>query len=267
MPLVQIPHNEDAEWQALRNRILLVGPPNTGKTASLETFVGPEERIAYIQLPGEQGAGTFPAKKFGDRAVVFVDKTDDPTKVDWVREVSGLKQLSIDIITGKYGKIDVVALDGLHKGWDIFLAKATGGASAKTLDFDAKLYVDAGKEFVVSWLHMFFRAVTAGKIKRVVATIWDGREKDDPDDKSKTAASHLFPELPGKLAKGIVGEFGVVLGAGVQGVGGGAKFQWQTRPFGKVGGVGIKVPKDIAAKIETFIPQDWALLAPKLEGK
>jgi len=32
MPLVQIPHNEEAEWTALRNRILLVGPPNSGKT-------------------------------------------------------------------------------------------------------------------------------------------------------------------------------------------------------------------------------------------
>src|SRR5574342_392919 len=130
MPLVQIPHTEESEWQALRNRILLVGPPNSGKTASLETFVGPEERIAYVQLPGEQGAGTFPAKKFGDRAVVFADKREDPTKTDWVKELASLKQTAIDVIGGKYGKIDVVALDGLHKGHEVFLAKVTGGESA-----------------------------------------------------------------------------------------------------------------------------------------
>jgi len=248
-------------WEAQRNRVLIVGAPNTGKTASLETFVYDGERIAYVQLPGEQGAGTFPFHKFGDRCVAFMDRRPDPTKTDWIAELKSMKQLMVDVITGKYGKIDVLALDGLHKGHEVFLAKVTSGESARTLDFDAKLYEDARKE-MLAWLHMGFRAVTEGKLKRVVCTIWEGREKDDPDDKSKNAASHLFPELPGKMAKGIVGEFGVVLGAKTQGTGAGCKYLWQTRPYGKIGGVGIKAPKEVMAKIETDVLQDWKKLAP-----
>jgi hypothetical protein len=251
----------EAAWDAMRERILLVGPPNTGKTASLETFVGPEERIAYVQWPGEQGSGSFPAKKFGDRAVVFVDQSESTATIDYVKELTGVKQVVFDLVAGvKYGKIDVLALDGLHKGYEMFLAAATGGISAKSLDFDAKLYEDARKSFL-TFLHIIFRAVAAGKLKRVVATCWDGREKDDPDDKSKTATTHLFPDLPGKLAKGVVGEFGVVLGTRVQGTGNGAKYTWLTRPYGKVGGVGIKAPISVMTAIPLEIPQDWQALS------
>ncbi|MGL5934028.1 MAG: AAA family ATPase [Cetobacterium sp.] len=257
---VNVLENE-AAWDAVRERILLVGPPNSGKTASLETFCLADERMAYIQWPGEQGSGSFPAKKLGDRALVFIDQSDNVGPIDYAKELAAVKQIVFDVITGKYGKIDVIALDGLHKGYELFLAKVTGGISAKTLEFDAKLYEDARKEFL-GFLNIIFRAVAGGKLRRVVATCWDGREKDDPDDKSKTATTHLFPDLPGKLAKGIVGEFGVVLGSRVQGMGNGAKYSWLTRPYGKVGGVGIKAPKDVMASVPLDVPQDWSLLYP-----
>ena len=257
--------NNESAWDAMRARILLVGGPNTGKTASLSTFCLEGERMAYIQLPGEQGSGSFPAKALGDRVVVFVDQGDGGASntIDYAKELATIKTVVFDVIAGKYGKIDVIALDGLHKGYDIFLAKVTGGVSARTLEFDAKLYEDARKEFL-GFLQIIFRAVAAGKLKRVVATIWDGREKDDPDDKSKNAASHLFPELPGKLAKGIVGEFGVVLATKTQGMGNGMKYTWLTRPFGKIAGVGVKAPIDVMTAVPMEVEQSWAKLAPLL---
>lgn len=276
MPLAEVKDVEQF-WKQRSACWLLSGPPNSGKTSSLATFlegvtrdaktglykVEPNaERIAYVSFPGEQGVSSFPAAALGDRAQLWVGSDiTDPTKlVDWAAELKSIKTITVDILGGKHGKFDVLALDGLHKFHAVCLAVATGGVSASSYDFEAKLYGEAWKSFM-SYLQMIFRC---GTIKKKVFTIWDGREKDDPDAKDKDTQKHIFPELPGKGAKEIMGEFAVALYSRVSGVGEGAKFEWQTRPFGKVWGCGIKAPTNVTQGLNTHEPQDYKVLASKL---
>lgn len=243
------PGDVDPLWERKARRVLLSGPPNSGKTTSLRTFPKP---MGYVAYPGEAGLSAL------DRTDVVVASWGDLdiTKgVDWSTLLKEVKQTTADMIAGKYGEIKTFVGDGLHKLFGLFLNVVTGGASATSLDFDPKLYADAGKQFF-----LYLDRVKQSPIETVVFTVWDGAEKDDPDAKDKDTQKHIFPELPGKAAKLIMGEFSVALASTVQGVGAGAKYLWQTRPMGKVWGCGIKAPTGIASKIETFVPQDWGAL-------
>jgi hypothetical protein len=167
-----------------------------------------------------------------------------------------IETLTADVIVGKHGKIELFFGDGLHKAYQVALGKVTGGLSAVTLDFDAKLYADASKLFL-KHIHTIQRAPS---IFLPVFTVWEGREKDNPDSTEKKPVRHIFPELPGQLAKLILGEFGVVLYATKQG----PAYKWLTKPLGDVWGCGIKLPIAASSAIETFVPQDWGLLAKKV---
>lgn len=276
MPLTEV-NDLETFWRTRASCWLISGPPNSGKTTSLVTFLegvtrdertgtytieSGAERIAYIGFPGEQGISSFPAEALGDHAKVWVgsDLTDPTKPVDWAAELRSVKQVTAEILTGKHGAFDVLALDGLHKLHALYLAVATGGESARSYDFEARLYGEAWKNFM-AYLHMIFRCAT---IKKKVFTVWDGREKDDPDAKDKDTQKHIFPELPGKGAKEIMGEFAVALYARVTGVGEGARYEWQTRPFGKVWGCGIKAPTYLLKEVKTYEPQDYKILASKL---
>ena len=262
MPLNEVTDLESF-WRSRSTCWLISGPPNSGKTGSLPTFLeNDKERIAYVAYPGEEGAGTFPAQALGDRAKIWVgsDLSDPSKPVDWAAELRSVKQVTTDILAGKHGAFDVFAGDGLHKLHGLFLAVATGGESMKSYDFDAKCYGEAWKGFI-QYLRLCFRS--AG-VRKKVWTIWDGREKDDPDAKDKDTQKHIFPELPGKGAKEIMGEFGVVVYATVKGVAEGARYEWQTKPFGKVWGCGIKAPVTVTKGVKTFVPQDYRVLAEQL---
>lgn len=256
MPFKIIRPGEDNSWTDRRaKRLLLTGPPNSGKTTSLRLW---ERPMAYVCFPGENGDATLPSEE-GITKFVWED-LDYSKAVDWAAVLKEIKTVTADILGGtKYGQFKTYAGDGLHKLYSIFLNVQTGGASAAGEDFEAKLYSGSHKAFFT-----FIQRVNASLIENVVFTIWDGREKDDPDAKDKDTQKHIFPELPGKAAKDIMGEFSVVLYHMVQGQGAGAKYQWQTKPMGKVWGCGIKAPTEITSKIETFIPQDIKKLMPLL---
>ena len=241
--------------------VLLTGQPNSGKTASLVTFLNtyPDKKAAYISYPNEQGSSSFPADHPNVLVRAVYEDTEAGAKVNYNALWNEIETLTADIIVGKHGKIELFFGDGLHKAHQVALGKVTGGLSAVTLDFDAKLYADASKLFL-KHIHMIQRAPS---IFLPVFTVWEGREKDNPDAKKAGGVDpprHIYPELPGQLAKLILGEFGVVLYATKQG----PAYKWQTKPLGDVWGCGIKLPIAASSAIETFVPQDWALLAKKV---
>lgn len=136
-----------------------------------------------------------------------------------------------------------------------FLDMVTGGDLSRGEDFEAKLYNRSHERFMG-----YINRITQSKIPRVVFTCWEGRELDDPDNSSTKAPRHIFPDLPGKMAKRIMGEFGCVLYADPgQMIAPGKMSQgtWQTRPMDKVWGAGMKLPVEIAKKIPDRVPQDW----------
>lgn len=252
------PLDKDA-WVTSLSRTLISGPPNTRKTTSLLTWPRPIHILVY---PNEGGAASIPADLEGVNAYVYhEDELSTPGNV--VKEV---EQLTADILTGKFGECATFAGDGLHKYYDMYYQREFAALclANPTMDEDkliGRAYGNAHKEF----LH-YIGQVKRSSVSNVVFTLWDGKEKDDPDNKSKNAPTHIYPDLPGQLAKRVMGEFSVVLYAIFNPEGRGVP-KWQIQPTGNVWGAAVKVPPDIAAKLPQEFKQDWQELVPVLKGE
>lgn len=253
MPFKEL--NADSWQQGLR-RCLIVGPPNSRKTTSLFTWPRPATVVSY---PGEKGYASIPVGDEGIQAFVWED--DVATKTSPSALVKEIESITFQALA-KPGLV-TFAGDGLHKLYTAYLNEATNGAYAAGDDFEPRLYGRAHEAF----LH-YLNRVMHSKVQYVVFTVWDGREADNPEAGSK-GPTHIFPDLPGKLAKRIMGEFSVVLYAEVTPPVPGQvqKATWQLQPGGKVWGAGVKVPPALAAKLPSRVPQDWKLVEPLLLGK
>jgi hypothetical protein len=249
---------------SLGRRALIAGPPNSRKTSSLVTWPHTEEEGLHILLyPGEKGWDSIDTTLPGVHAYKWT--IDDPAKINAFAIVKEVEQVTVDILSGKYGKVKTFAGDGIHKLYQWYYRKHydTIAASGKDMEKEGgKAYGLAHEEFL-SYLHRTCHS----NVPYAVFTVWDGAEKDNAEDKSKDASTHIYPELPGKLAKRIMGEFGVVLYASVglpPAPGKPAPATWQLLPAGRVWGAGVKVPARIAMKLPQTVPQDWSRLEPLL---
>jgi hypothetical protein len=235
-------------------RVLISGPPNTLKTTATMTWPAHRQHVSY---PGEKGFETIPR--------------NDPSVTPWVWEtedkltphsvVQQIETLTTEILAGKHGECQTFVGDGIHKlyGWYFERAWMDLGQTEETV---GRAYGAAHKAFSA-----YLNRVLQNPVPYVVMTVWEGRTKDDPDNKSKQAPTHIFPDLPGEMAKRIVGEFSVVLYAECDPPDPQSriKARWQVRPAGKVWGVGAKLPPDMAAKLPSRIePPDFKVLAPYL---
>ena len=243
----------DADWERASRRWLLSGPPNSGKTTSLRTFPQPVIVQSYLMEKGYSSIQGI--------AKAFIPRDFDPQEVvNWQAVINDTTRLTAEIISGKHGECATFAGDGLHKLFEAFLAAATGGSSIRGETFEAISYMSAANKFF-GYINMIYNS----KVPMAVCTVWDGLEKDNAEDKDKNASSHVFPELPGKAAKRIMGEFAVALSSKIEGTGKAARYLWQTKPQGRVWGAGMKIPADIYAGIPDFVPQDYATLAAYLK--
>lgn len=239
-------------WIRLFRRALVYGPPNSWKTTSLLTWPRP---LHVVMFPGELGGATITPS---EDVHVYVWEHDLSSKqassAQIVREV---KALVSEILAGKRGPVGTFAGEGLHKLYQLMWdANAEGVEDLEKLR--GMIYGITGKEF-----KDFVKGINSSTVGHAVFTCWAEREKDDPDNTSQRAPSHIFPALPGQLSQLILGEFGATLYAEPGQEVAPGKFtpgRWQTRRAGKVWGAGLKVPAAIAAKIPTFVPQDWDAL-------
>ena len=243
-------------WKQGLSRVLIVGPPNSRKTTSLFTWPGPWGLVSY---PGEKGYASIPAGREGLSAFVWED--DVAAKTSPSALVKEIESCTFDLLAK--GGITTFLGDGLHKAYAAYINEASNGAYAAGDEFDAKCYSRSHEAF----LH-YLNKIMVSKVRYVTFTCWDGKEADDPDAGSK-GGSHIYPDLPGKLAKRIMGEFSVVLHAAVSPPipGQPPKATWQLQPYGKVWGAGVKVPVEIASKLPQKFEQDWQKLEPLLLGK
>lgn len=236
-------------WERRARRILINGPPNSGKTTSLRTW---ERPLHVIVAPGEKGTETILRGLDG----ITLHSWEAPAgAVNWIGELADLQKRTFEVLAGKYGPVTTIAVEGLHKLFPLFLNVVTGGAYSDAKDFEAKKYGPAGILFFA-----FVEKVCESGVKNAVFTCWDGLEKDDPDEKGANPSRHIFPELPGKAAKNVMGEFTVVLYATREGSGPAAKYVWQTQPFGRVWAAGAKMPLEIVKRLPLTLAQDWKVL-------
>lgn len=266
-------------------RGLIIGGPNTFKTTSILRTT--DKPLAILSYPGEKGAGVIPTDDPDIKG--FIWEEEDAAQYSISKQIEEIEKATWDILSGKYGEIKTFAGDGLHKlaslYWNreyqkLLVAYATQIAQGKTdrdgipLEESLKLRAYGNLNFgSCKDILKYITRVNQSNVHTVIFTCWEGVEAEDKEI-TGTSTRHIFAELPGRLARLMVGEFGVVLQATVslpipdpkhpgQVI---QKGEWQIRKAGRVWGVGVKVPYEIALKLPERIPQDWQRLYTLLAG-
>mgnify|MGYP001560790145 CR=1 FL=1 len=239
-------------------RVLLNGPPNSGKSTSLRTWPGPV--IGQI-FPKEKGSSSLSFQtQDGQPLIALIPDDIDVTKPqDWRSISAEMRKTTIDILAGKHGPVKTFFGDGIHKAYQVILASVCGGCNYTGEEFEPKLYSKAHSLF---W--EYIDLILSSSVEYAVLTCWDGAEQDNPMDQSAEGKKkkHVYPDLPGQAARKIMGEFSLVLNCGIEGVGTAARYYWQTQPGGWVWGAGMKLPIEVTQKLKLprEVPQDWTKL-------
>jgi len=266
-------------WLKLISRILIIGDPNTLKTTSIiKTFDKP---IGIINYPGEKGSGVIPANDPQIKALVWEEEEDKLAGMSVTQMISAVEHATWDFLAGKHGEIKTFAGDGLHKLASLYWNReyqrlctvyadqiAMNKVDKDGVPFVEKIKLTAyGNENYGACREIlkYISLVEQSPIETIVFTCREGREPDQVGSRN----THIFPDLPGKLATKMVGEFAVCLYSEVSlpDPKGQITGTWQIRKAGQVWGVGVKVPYDIATKLPERVPQDWQKLRALLRGE
>lgn len=269
MALYQTPSDLPTEMTSLA-RMLIQGPPNSGKT---EAVVRTWPRPLQIQVyPGEGGHATIP-QGFEARSVGIAAHipTLDPTlKITSGAVVQEVEALTFEILGGKHGPVESFCGDGMHKYYLYVLDMVSGGQlfRGENIGSDTDPYVSARiYNRAREHFRYYIQRINASPVKNVVFTCWDGREADKASQGFK-GMMHIFPDLPGKAAKEIMGEFGVVVYSIIEW--GNrlpnklAPAKWQLIPEGEVWGAAIKAPSEVIKHLPVYCAQDYNVLKQTL---
>ena len=248
------------------HRMMIQGPPNSGKTSSVcRTWPRP---LAILSSPGEKGDATIPRGVDGITSFIWED--DPVSKTSSRMVIDQVETLTWEILGGKHGQFKSFCFDGYHKFYDYWLDWISGGAL-----FGGKEIGEGGDQWTPSRLYnrtrqaarYFTQRVNMSPIENIVWTCWDGKESDEPGKKG--AQSHIFPNLPGQAAKEFMGEFGLVVHSrikwGERQPQGRAPAKWQLKPEGEVWGASVKVPIEVWDKLPIYIDQSYTALQETLE--
>jgi len=232
-----------------RRRLMIVGPPNAAKTTCALTFDHP---LLVESMPGEKGTDILPP---ADNRVIRLwepIKPDDP--VDWFKVMKEMEQEQVDVLSGKLGKFQTVFLDGIHKGFQVFLEAAMESSKGQSGEPNGLIYWNkAAQDF-----SRYFNRWWYSSIPYFAATVWSEIEKTDPlaeDTLKNRAARSIWPSFAGKTQRNILGEINTVY-ADVEA----GKATWQLKADERIKGIGIKLPLEEAQKLPYKIPADWQVL-------
>lgn len=225
-------------WKSTFRRVLVNGPPLSGKTTSFKTF--PAKRHILV-APGEMGHSSL--REDDDTKLYYFEFDPNSTNIQYKRIWVYVQKLTQEILAGKRGEVTTFGLDGLHKLYEVVM-KACGW----TTDSDPKEYVKYHDEF-----GKYTKMVLGSPTPYVVMSCYDGNEAMEAGSK----IMQVYADLPGKMAKQVLGMFPVVFHAERSGEGEKEKFTWRVRSSGKIQGCGLHVPPEIRNRFPAELPQDW----------
>lgn len=226
-------------WKSTFRRVLLNGPPLSGKTTSFLTF--PAKRHIIV-APGELGHSSL--REDENTKLYYWEFDPAVSNIQYLKTWVNVQKITHSIIAGEYGEVTTFAFDGLHKLYYLIM-KAKG----YTVDSDPREYVKYHEEFS-KYMHL----ILGSKIPYVVASAYDGAEAIEAGSK----ITAIFPDLPGKMSKQVMGMFPVVFHTERSGEGDKEKYTWRLRATGKVQAAGMHLPTDLKAKFPAELDQNWA---------
>ncbi len=247
------------------SRALNFGPPDSFKTtAAVGTAPYP---LHIVSPPGEEGWNTIPdpATLPGLKAYVWEESPGDPVTAESMRKE--VEDTVYQIIGGKKGPCRTLVIDGFHKQYDMYLNVASASAYGRGEEFDAIRYGRAHQ-----MAKSFLRKVLASPIEYVIVTTWNAKELDRPLKPGETlrssgVESHEWPDLPGKMAKLIVGSFSLVVFSAVKSVAPakpgdprGLVGEWLIKPDVEIWGSHVKMDPRLIGKLPAKVPQNWRAL-------
>lgn len=244
-----------------RRRGLSYGDPGVWKTSCLlDKEQGLPRPIGIISFPGEKGYDSIPLSD--PEIIPFIWETKEDEKKDSFKICTEVMRLSLDLIAGKYGKINSLIGDGIHKLFPYHLDMAQGGGHFAGEEIDKDKVGSTWYRAYASYLE-YMDTLSLSNLPVVWFTCWaefEGDRQRKQGERASDIPSHIYPALPGKLAKRVVGEFSIVVHQTLQRVDGKDMARWQTRPKGEVHGATIKGPKDLVEQIPDYIPASYKYL-------
>ncbi len=228
-------------WRRTFSKVLLNGPPLSFKTTSLETFPRP---LHAIIVPGEQGGSTL---RHDPERGVYVYAWEEEQAEDGTMKIMApatvhreLGEVTRAILTGKHGPVGTVAIDGIHKLYDLYK-----GAFGWAPDLE-----DRGK--TSGRMHQEFKnyisLVLGSGVPQKVMTCFDGVEQEEGK-----GPKLVYPGLYGYMAKEVMGYFPVVIHTERSGVGPQMKGVWRLQAIGNTQGAGLHVPPYLLARFPAEI--------------
>jgi len=234
----------------IATRALNFGPPNSRKTTALISTA--HYPLQIVSFPGEMGWATIPNDVPGLKSYVWEEAPGDPVTADSMRKE--VEDTVFQIVAGKHGPCRTLGLEGFHKLYDVYLNVATAGSFGRGDDFEAQRYGRA-HQMAAS----FLRKVLSSPVEYVVVTTWNAPEADKTGERG--GSSHEWPDLPGRMAKLIVGMFSLVVFSrltpkiieGKQAM----IAEWLIARDAEVWGASLKVDPRLAQKLPARVPQNW----------
>ena len=256
MPFKELSADAKTEF---RYTLGIAGAPNMGKTRSLATLPTP---CVIVSLPGEGGTKSLPYGKTGFRIVEW-EEPNLAQPVSWKQMRDEVRQKVSEVLSGKYGPMASLALDGMHKYYAVCqnFVKAALYSEDDVIKLDYRKVSPPANDAFFKDLRLWKQFAPPV----LILTYWIGYKAEDPADEK--SPQHLFHALSGKAGEQIVGETDGTIQAYADGTGKARKFWWRTTTTPEVWGVGLKGSPAIIDKIPPTMPQDWAVLAKYLKGE
>lgn len=286
-------------------RVLLSGLPQTGKTTSLPTFLfGPydhtdpeqqeqaeqyagDKHMVILVCPGEFGIRALPApSKYISIAYNETSEAEDINSLEWsIDALSDFNKAAVEIVKQKP---DVFANDGVHALAAHMMNRTSKGQYGRGEDLNIDPATDRQVQYRAAKMYDQLRAMLGQycswlyntAVPLVVCTTWEdwksGSEEVPGTPHQAGDRRYLWPDIPGKSSKAIVGRFDARLSARVEqrcfhpgcvdSKAGQEHHVWQFYPRGDVAGVGIKGMKVTKAMQQCpYMHQNWAVLKATME--